>query len=97
MRIKSLSLQRRESALLCQQRHALQRHPKSSTTSKQNDSTPTPRTIAKAIPRKRSQVDKVADKVSLPTTWAAAGEPDKELEAMKKEGNSWNDNPCNVA
>ncbi len=65
--------------------------PKSSTALKQNDGTPTPKTIAKATPRKRSQADKVADKVSLPTTWAAASEPDKELVAMKMDGKSWNE------
>lgn len=65
--------------------------PKSSIALKHNDGTPVPKTTTKATPRKRSQADKVADKVSLPTTWAAAGEPDKELVAMKKDGKSWNE------
>ncbi|KAL9026679.1 MAG: hypothetical protein Q9196_004692 [Gyalolechia fulgens] len=43
-----------------------------------------------ATPRRRT-ADKVADKVSLPTSWAAAGEADQELVAMKKRGESWND------
>ncbi|KAL8760814.1 MAG: hypothetical protein Q9184_003018 [Pyrenodesmia sp. 2 TL-2023] len=63
--------------------------PKNPTATKQNDGTPTPKT--KATPRKRSFADKVADKVSLPTSWAAAGDADKELVAMKKDGKSWND------
>lgn len=65
--------------------------PKNLTATKQNDGTPTPKSTAKATLRKRSQADKVADKVSLPTSWAAAGEADKELVAMKKDGKSWND------
>ncbi|KAL8959276.1 MAG: hypothetical protein Q9193_003831 [Seirophora villosa] len=62
--------------------------PKASTAAKEErDTTPTPTTT----PRKRLAADKVADKVSLPTSWGAASEADKELVAMKKSGSSWND------
>ncbi|KAL8965596.1 MAG: hypothetical protein Q9197_006439 [Variospora fuerteventurae] len=62
--------------------------PKASTVAKDNNqTTPTP----KNTPRKRSAADKVADKVSLPTSWADASEADKELVAMKQRSMSWND------
>ncbi|KAL9016642.1 MAG: hypothetical protein Q9185_006015 [Variospora sp. 1 TL-2023] len=62
--------------------------PKASTVAKDNNqTTPTPKTT----PRKRSAADKVADKVSLPTSWADASEADKELVAMKQRSMSWND------
>ncbi|KAI4175709.1 MAG: hypothetical protein LQ348_006121 [Seirophora lacunosa] len=62
--------------------------PKASTAAKEEkDTTPTPTTT----PRKRLAADKVADKVSLPTSWGAASDADKELVAMKKSGSSWND------
>ncbi|KAL8651251.1 MAG: hypothetical protein Q9210_003369 [Variospora velana] len=62
--------------------------PKASTVAKDNnETTPTPKTT----PRKRSAADKVADKVSLPTSWADASEADRELVAMKQRSMSWND------
>ncbi|KAI4127510.1 MAG: hypothetical protein LQ338_003168 [Usnochroma carphineum] len=60
--------------------------PKNNKVAKGN-ATPT----SKATPRKRSAADKVADKVSIPGTWAEASEADKELVAMKKQGSSWNE------
>ncbi|KAL8718288.1 MAG: hypothetical protein Q9225_004550 [Loekoesia sp. 1 TL-2023] len=61
--------------------------PKNGNAIKEKNKTPTP----KSTPRRRSTSDKVADKVSLPSSWAAAGEADRELVAMKKRGESWNE------
>ncbi|KAL9604145.1 MAG: hypothetical protein Q9219_000733 [cf. Caloplaca sp. 3 TL-2023] len=45
----------------------------------------------KGTPRKRSAADKVADKISLPTTWAEAGDADKTLVEMKNAGKTWSE------
>lgn len=66
--------------------------PKNVATAKDKTEPPTPKSVPpKNVARKRSTAEKVADKVSLPITWAEASEADKELVAMKKRGLSWNE------
>lgn len=61
--------------------------PKNSHGAKDKQGSPTP----KSTERKRSVAAKVADKVSLPTTWANASEADKKLVKMKEDKASWNE------
>lgn len=62
--------------------------PKTPKTPKSNGAT---KSKNDSTPRRRAASDKVADKVSLPTSWAGASEADQELVDMKERGESWND------